>query len=74
MKTKKLDLKKEIKNLKNIISLKCFDCVCCQPLEIAKCDITGCPLWEIRPKKLKGLYTLVKVLKEKNPEFYEANN
>ena len=74
MKTKKLELKNQIKKLKNAIAMKCLDCVCCQPKEILKCQISGCPLWKERPKKLEGLYTLIKELKKKNIGFYEANN
>lgn len=74
MKTKKLELRNEIKVLKKVIAAKCLDCVCCQPLEIGGCEIKDCPLWQKRPQKLKGLYTLIKELKEKNNGFYEANN
>lgn len=72
MKTKKLELKNQIKELKKIMAMKCLDCVCCQPKEIINCQIAGCPLWENRPKKLLGLYTLIKELKKKNLGFYEA--
>ncbi len=74
MKTNKLNLKKEIKDLKRIISMKCLDCVNCQPKEILMCEITGCPLWEERPKELKGLYTYIKDLRQKNLGCYEAKN
>lgn len=72
MKSKKIDLKKEIKHLKQTIALKCLDCVSCQPKEILKCQISGCPLWGEKPKELKGVYSFIKVLKKKNPGFYEA--
>ena len=72
MKTRKHELKNEIKTLKNAIAAKCLDCVCCQPKEIIRCQITGCPLWDKRPKELTGVYLLMKVLKEKNPGFFEA--
>jgi hypothetical protein len=72
MKTNKISLKKQIKHLLDLISMKCLDCTCCQPKEIILCEIEGCPLWEKRPLKTKGLYTLVKRLKQKNPGLYEA--
>lgn len=73
MKTKKITLKREINKLHNLIFMKCLDCECCQIKEILRCDIKGCPLWEQRPFSAKGLYTLVKRLKQKNPGLYEAN-
>jgi len=72
MKTKKIALKKQIKYLQEIIFMKCLDCTCCQIKEIINCEIKGCPLWEKRPKEAKGLYTLIKTLRQKNPELYEA--
>jgi hypothetical protein len=74
MQTKKLQLKKEIKELRKIIAMKCLDCVNCQAKEVLNCQITGCPLWEKRPKELRGLYTLIKELKQKNLGFYKAKN
>jgi len=73
MKTKKLALKKEIKNLQQSIFMKCLDCCCCQIKEILLCEIPGCPLWNFRPNEGKGLYTLINQLKQKNPQLYEAN-
>lgn len=73
MKIKKLALKKEIKNLRQSIFMKCLDCCCCQIKEILLCEIQGCPLWKLRPKEGAGLYTLIKQLKQKNPQLYEAN-
>lgn len=74
MRTNKLALKNQIKDYKKAIAMKCLDCVNCQPTEILRCQITGCPLWNFRPKNMKGLYTLIKVLKKNNPSFYEARN
>jgi len=73
MKTKKLILKKEIKYRDEAIFMKCLDCCCCQIKEILLCEIPGCPLWKLRPKEGKGLYTLIKQLKQKNLGLYEAN-
>lgn len=73
MKTNKILLKKQIKNLRNLISMKCLDCTCCQIKEIIDCEINSCPLWEKRPTKAKGVYNLIKRLKEKNQGLYEAN-
>ena len=70
MKTKKVQLKNQIKELRKIIAMKCLDCLCCQPKEIMKCEITGCPLWKNRPKKIRGLYILIKELKKINLGFY----
>ena len=72
MKTNKLSLKKEIKYRDEAIFMKCLDCCCCEIKEILLCNKPGCPLWELKPKKAKGLYALIKRLKQKNPEFYEA--
>lgn len=72
--TRKLELRKEIKNLTNTIAMKCLDCVCCQPKEILRCEIEDCPLWDKRPKELRGLYILIKKLRQININFYEANN
>lgn len=73
MKTKKIALKRKIKNLRTTIFMKCLDCTCCQPKEILLCEIQGCPLWEFRPKETNGLYTLINQLKQKNLGLYEAN-
>lgn len=70
MKTRKIALKKEIKYLRQSIFMKCLDCTCCQPKEILLCEIPGCPLWTLRPKKLEGLYVLIEKLKQKNPDLY----
>ena len=72
MKRNKLNLKKEIKELKKSIFMKCLDCACFQPKEIINCEISRGPLWEFRPKEAKGLYTLIKELKEKKDEYFEA--
>ena len=69
---KKNDLKKEIKLLQSATWMKCLDCINCQPKEIILCEIRGCPLWEFRPKEKKGLYTLIKRLKQKNRGLNEA--
>lgn len=73
MRTNKISLKKQIKHLRNLISIKCLDCTCCQIREIIHCEIKGCPLWKERPNEAKGVYTLIKRLKEKNLGLYEAN-
>lgn len=73
MKTNKLYLKKQIKHLQKLISMKCLDCTNCQPKEILLCEIKGCPLWEKRPIKANGLYTLIKRLKQNNPGLFVAN-
>ena len=73
MKTNKISLKKQIKYLRDLISMKCLDCTCCQPKEIFLCEIKGCPLWEKRPIEATGLYTLIKRLKQNNIGLYEAN-
>lgn len=72
MKTSKVDLKKKIKHFNKIIASKCLDCVCYQPKEVLRCEIASCPLWTSRPKELRGLYILVKDLKRKNNDIYEA--
>lgn len=74
MRTNKINLKREIKILRKIIAMKCVDCVCCQPKEILRCEIKGCPLWEKRPRELRGVYSLMKELKRKNIRDYEAGN
>ncbi|MBI4973315.1 hypothetical protein HZC27_01765 [Candidatus Roizmanbacteria bacterium] len=70
MKTQKIALKKEMKSLRQSIFMKCLDCTCCQSKEILLCEIPGCPLWNLRPKKLEGLYVLIEKLKQKNPDLY----
>jgi len=65
MKTKKFSFKKQVRNLQEAIFLKCLDCCCCQIKEVLFCNIVDCPLWELRPKKSRGLYTLVRKLKQK---------
>ncbi|MFA6016799.1 MAG: hypothetical protein WC744_01795 [Patescibacteria group bacterium] len=70
MKTKKLVLKQQIKNLRQSIFMKCLDCTCCQPKEILLCEKNGCPLWNYRPKEGKGLHMLIDQLKQKNPDLY----
>ncbi len=72
MKTRKIALKKAIKNLRRSIFMKCLDCTCCQPKEIFLCEVPGCPLWNLRPKEGKGLLTLIDRLKQKNPDLYVA--
>ena len=73
MKTNKISLKRQIKHLQNLISMKCLDCTCCQINKIIYCEIKGCPLWEKRPTQAKGVYTLIKRLKQKNLGLYEAD-
>ncbi len=72
MKTNKLNLKKQIKVLRKTIYLKCLECCNCQVQEVTKCNITCCPLWKERPLKAKGLYTLIKLLSNRNIQFSEA--
>lgn len=72
MKTKQIFLKRKIKNLQEATFMKCLDCCCCQPKEIFLCEIRGCPLWDLRPEKLEGAYTLIRKLKQKNPDLYVA--
>lgn len=74
MKTSKNSLKKTIGIYQDLVSLKCLDCVCCQPKEILKCNVSTCPLWNNRPKKLEGVYKLANRLKKKNSENFEAKN
>lgn len=70
MRTKKNNLKKIIKILQAAIFSKCLDCTCCQSKEILLCEITGCPLYQFRPKELKGLHLLIEKLKKDNPGLY----
>lgn len=72
MRTKKTVLKRDISVLRKAIFSKCLDCVCCQPTLVIGCEISTCPLWQLRPKKLKGLYSLAKELRKSNIGFYEA--
>lgn len=72
MRTNKKGLKKEIKELKKAIFMKCLDCTCFQPKEIINCEISSCPLWKNRPREAKGLYILSKELKGKKDENFEA--
>ncbi|OGK23157.1 hypothetical protein A2954_00510 [Candidatus Roizmanbacteria bacterium RIFCSPLOWO2_01_FULL_37_12] len=74
MKTTKNNLKKEIKKFKEIVAMKCLVCTKYQIKEIILCEIKGCPLWEYRPRQARGLYTLIKRLKQKNLGLYEAKN
>lgn len=74
MKTNKVSLKKQIKYLQSLISMKCLDCMCYQPKEIISCESNTCPLWQIRPKKKKGLYILAKKLKQINLSISESKN
>lgn len=73
MKINKTTLKKQVTLLKSSIWMKCLDCTNCQPKEIILCEIDGCPLWNDRPLEAKGLYTLIKQLKQKNPRLFTAN-
>jgi hypothetical protein len=72
MKTRKIDLKNQIKELRKVIAMNCLDCVCCQPKEVLACEMNNCPAWQERPKEARGLYILVKELKKKNLGDYEA--
>lgn len=72
MKTSKNQLKREIKMLKNSIAEKCLDCLCLQPKEIIHCQNRSCPLWNCKPYRLVGIYTLAKKLKEKNLNFFKV--
>ena len=74
MKTNKILLKKQIKHLQKLVFMKCLDCTCCQPREIILCKIKGCSLWEKRPLEAKGLYSLIKRLKQKNFTNSEAKS
>lgn len=66
MKTKQVELKKQIKNLRSHIFMKCLECMNFQPKEIRLCQSPSCPLWQKRPIKARGLYTLIKRLRQKN--------
>jgi len=72
MKTKKIDLKKQIKLLKKTIFLKCLECTNCQIREVTGCDTSGCPLWSERPIEAIGLHTLIKQLRIKETDIPEA--
>lgn len=72
MKIKQVELKKQIKNLRTHIFMKCLECTNCQPKEILRCQSYECPLWKERPVEAKGLYTLIKRLRQNNNEFHEA--
>lgn len=72
MKIKHAELKKHIKNLRAHIFMKCLECTNCQPKEILHCQSYGCPLWEERPIEAKGLYTLIKRLRQKNNDVHVA--
>lgn len=72
MKKTKYDLKKEIKCLRETVTLKCLECCNYQIQEVTECNVPGCPLWEERPKEAKGLYTLIKQLRQKNLVNIEA--
>lgn len=72
MKINKTTLKKKVKNLCISIWKKCLDCTNCQPKEIFNCETSDCPLWKKRPLKAKGLYTLIKQLKQTNLSSFEA--
>jgi len=43
-------LEKQIKELKEAIYLKCFECSCLQISEIINCPIKECSLYPFRPK------------------------
>lgn len=78
MKTNKRDLRNEIRLLHKIIFLKCLECCnahqCSgQIKEVINCEILDCPLFNFRPKKIKGLYILAKQLKQKYLLNSEAN-
>ncbi len=72
MKTNKVNLKREIKKLRNTIFLKCLECCNYQIREAIQCQIKQCSLWSERPKKARGLYSLVKILKHQNLDNPEA--
>jgi hypothetical protein len=48
----KLELRAENKELRDIIKMKCLDCVCCDTSEAINCKTVYCPLWHDRPKKI----------------------
>jgi len=73
MKNKKLVLRKEIKDLHKSITMKCLECSCFQIKDTLLCDVPRCPLWEIRPTKAEGLYTLIKQYRQKNLSSSQAN-
>ena len=35
------------------INAKCWDCCCFQRVEVTRCEITSCPLWNFRPWQRK---------------------
>lgn len=74
MKTNKISLKRQIKNLNDLVAMKCLECSNCQIKEVLLCEIKGCPLWKNRPNKAKGLYILVRHLKQNNSKNFEAND
>lgn len=37
--------------LLKVIRAKCLDCCCDQPSEVARCTVSGCPLWPYRMGK-----------------------
>jgi hypothetical protein len=38
-------------SLRAAVTSKCLDCTCCQRVEVKKCPVISCPLWEYRPYK-----------------------
>ena len=46
------------RSMRYAINAKCFDCTCFQKREITLCEMTDCPLWQLRP------YQKAKVVKE----------
>jgi len=72
MKKTKVDLKRQIKHLQKIISLKCLECTNLQIHEVSACAITGCPLWSERPREAIGLRTLIKQLRQQETTIIEA--
>lgn len=68
MKINKSGLKNIIKLQQLAITQKCLDCVCFQPKEIPRCEISNCPLWKFKPKQLHGVYTLKKRMKKEELE------
>lgn len=37
------------KSLRAAINAKCVECCCGSKVEVKRCAITACPLWEVRP-------------------------
>ena len=47
-------LKTKPKSLRLAINAKCFDCCCGQKIEIKRCTVPKCPLFNVRPYQEKN--------------------